>query len=171
VALYTFSLRWRELWLLGFGVGLTLNAFLNGVLVVLIADRVPIEGCGGPYDLPSRVAQHAAFFITSILTYSFQYRSPHFHGYYQAALAFWALIVPYALVYFNFNSGAQLLAAALVGSVFAFVWQVLVMYYLLAPHFDVVTSWWAFKTLEYRDTWCRVAAEDVALEAHYDALP
>ena len=163
VGLYAMSLRYHEIYLLFFSFGLSLDTIVNVALVHLLRGAVPILGCGGPYDMPSVIAQHTGFFITSILIYSYQYNAPHIHTLHHALLAGWATLVPFAMAFFNFNSPEQLIVAYLVGSLLAFVWQIAFTFPLIVPRFPEMLEWRIMKFCGYQDTMCQEACDIVAV--------
>lgn len=157
LALYFISLRFHEIYLLFFSIGLTLDTIFNAALVYLLQGAVPIEGCNGPYDMPSVIAQHTGFFVTSVIVYSYQYRTPHIHALHHALLAGWATIVPFTLAFFNFNSLAQIVVGYLLGSLTGFAYQVAIVFPIIVPQFPALLEWRIVKWSGYENNLCKDA--------------
>ena len=127
---------------------------VNTAIVYVLQGEVPIAGCNGMYDMPSGIAQHAGFFVMSVLLYSYEYRTPHIHAIHHALLAAWAVIVPFSLAFFNFNSPAQLMVAYLVGSLGAFAYHIAIVFPIIVPKFPIILQWRIIKWCGYEDNMC-----------------
>lgn len=165
LVMYVSGLWYRELYLLLFGVGLTLDNLLNKALQMAIDERVPQKSCGGPLGMPSELAQHIAFFYAMLVTFPILYSQRM--GLSKALiLALGAALVYAAQVELGYNTPEQVLVGSVVGTLFGFVYQ-LVIYTLLYPYFNTILSWSLVDWCGYADSWCRVPRrEPVALEPH-----
>jgi len=125
--MYVVGLRYKELYLLLFGLGLSLDGYTNVAWrYVLRDDARVVATCGDayvPFASPSYQAQHTAFFVTFALTYIGLYR-PRAKLWHFLLLAVFALAVFYADRELNYHTERALLAGAYIGALNAVVWQV-----------------------------------------------
>lgn len=127
LTMYAVGFYYKELYLLFFGFGLTLDGYTNVAWRFVLRDTVrAVDTCGDaylPFQSPSYQAQHTAFFATFVLTYIGLYR-PRAKLWHFFLLALFALAVFYAERRLNYHTERALLAGAYIGAFNAFVWQV-----------------------------------------------
>ena len=153
VSLVIFIVAWsrHEIYILFFSLGLALDGLLNYGLQQLIQDPVPVDGCGGPYGMPSFQVQHTAFFVTFALTYAQFYKS-HLRLLFCITLPAFLFWVCVAQILLNFNTPAQVIVGVLVGQ-----WSIpyqIVLYFAVEPFFPTILGWRWVRTLGYVDTLC-----------------
>lgn len=178
--MYVAGLRYKELYLLLFGLGLSLDGYANVAWRYVLRDTErPVATCAdayAPFASPSYQAQHTAFFVTFALTYIGLYR-PRAKLWHFVLLAAFAVVVFYADRRLNYHSERALLAGAYVGAFNAFVWQVrlrcekevrllilvqLFVRFALYPAFPFVVSTRLARYLAYTDSLCGAPERDPA---------
>ncbi len=168
LALYAVGLRYRELYLLLLGIGVTVNAAVNGLLKRAFVQPVPFATCGFDHvfctdpvtmtavacGMPAFECQDTSFFVVSLMLYAFQWHHPHIRFFHSLLLVAWMALVAYAHSFFGFNSAAQIVVGAAIGALFALLWQLLIWTWLY-PYFDKILRFAPVRWLGYRDTLCR----------------
>ena len=110
----------------------------------------PCVSCG----MPAFEAQDTAFFVVSIFLYMFTWRHPHVRLLQNFLLVGWLTVMAWSHSFFFFNSPAQIVVGAAIGSAFSLLWHVMIFVWLY-PAFDVVLDWKVVRWMGYRDTFCQ----------------
>lgn len=153
--LYISGLWHKELYLLLFGIGMSLDGALNYALNSWLSDDVlprvatcvPVHGAVLSYE-----TQQMAFFVTFVLGYI---------ELYEAAARVWhllLLVLLFAVVFvgdhlLNYHTAESIVAAATLGSLLAFVYQWL-LYVALVPLFPWALRQRWMRWFGYEDTLC-----------------
>jgi len=151
--MYFSGIWYRELYLLIFGIGLSLDSLLNTLLQNIIEQPVPNEGCGGEFGMPSELSQHILFFYTMLVTFPILYTQSA--GIVNIAIV--TLVTSFvcaAQVHLGYNDSAQVAAGAVIGSTFGFVYQMIV-FLTIYPRFNWILDTWLISAFGYIDSWCR----------------
>ena len=176
LALYGVGLRYRELYLLLLGFGVTANGLVNWLLKLAFAQPVPVGTCGTdvlqcvarPDDasvppgtlvacgMPSFEVQDTTFLVAALLLYAFHWRHPAMRSTHFALAVVWVAIVAYAHAFFAFNSAGQIVGAGVAGVGMAALWHAFVALFLY-PRFDATLRWSVVQWMGYRDSLCRCA--------------
>lgn len=149
------SFRYKELYLLLFGLGLSADTIINWLLRQIIRQEAPLAGCGVLYAMPSQQTQHAAFLVVFAATFAYVWRARFSVWHMALALGFLDAVVLSAL-YFNFASEQQVLVGAVIGGVLALVWQFFI-YLCLFPHWNGLLRAPPIYQMGYEDTLLRSA--------------
>lgn len=113
----------------------------------------PCDPCV-PCGMPAVEPMLGAFTVASVGIFAFQWRAPHIKLYGRALIiAFFALVV-YSHALFGYNTPAQIVAGAALGTAFALFYQ-LVVFAVAYPNFDRILAWPLVRRFGYRDTFCR----------------
>lgn len=153
--LYITGLWHKELYLLLFGIGMSLSTLLNWAFNSLTGDAVPprVATCIPVHGaVLSFESQQIAFFITFAMGYVVLY---------EAGARVWhmlLLVSIFALVFLgdhmlNYHTAEAIVAAATLGSVLAFCYQWL-LYILVVPSFPYVLQSRYVRYFGYDDTLC-----------------
>ena len=164
VGLFVAGIVRREIYLTIFGIVLVANDIVNFLLQHSIQQAVPVPGCGGPYGMPSYQVQHTSAFVVFLLTYPLiwpPHPVPRPRPNVLAALALlaWLAFVTCSHTYLNYNTPAQCLVAAAVGSIVGVAGQ-LANWRWAWPQYPRMLEWRVFQWREYTDTFCSYALSD-----------
>jgi hypothetical protein len=120
----------------------TLNSMLNSLLRShLVRLPRPLPGrCGEGYGMPARQPQQLFFFITIAVIFAYSWHDG-VRPVEMLFLTFTAVTSSFAYVYLRYYSVAQIVAGAVVGSVFASVCAV-VMRLAIMPHLGAIVLRW-----------------------------
>jgi len=151
--LYFAGLRYKELYLLLFGFGLTIDAWIGYGLNTLIVNEPRIAGCLPVFG--SAIAyqvQHAAFFTTFSLGYVSLYQPRTKLWHVAVVLLFYASVVLGAH-YLNYYQSAAIVAGAALGSLNA-LWYQSALFWIVVPTFYIVLRSRLVRYMAYQDTLC-----------------
>jgi len=106
-----------------------------------------------PCGVPNFQVQHATFFATLVLLYTFKWYKPKIRAWHRGALVLYTLVVSTNEIFFGFTTPAQALVSNLVGFAHAALYLSIVTRYAY-PYFDAFVSWRVFKWLglDYENT-------------------
>jgi len=165
--MYVSGLWYKEIYLLLFGIGLSLDSAINSALQELIAEPVPEKHCGGPYGMPSDFAQHTAFLYAMLATFPILY-SQRIGLLNSSILTLVVALVFAAQTHLHYNTREQVLVGSCVGALLGFAYQ-LGLYTFVYPYFNTILCCAPLSTFGYVDSWCRVRAAPVAFRETSDA--
>lgn len=145
--MYFIGLFRKEIYLLVFGVGLSLDSTV-GVLIGELVDVAPrVESCAPVHSAAvAYQVQHGAFFITFALGYMSLYR-PRVKFWHLSLIVLFFVAVVVGAHLLNYYSSEAILSGAALGSMNAFIYQSLV-HWLLVPYFPV------FLCSRFNRYWC-----------------
>ena len=151
--LYFAGLRYKELYLLLFGVGLTISSSTNQLLNGLLGAPLRVSSCvalHGPSI--SWQAQQAAFFVMFSLAYAslYQARLKLWHAF---ALELFLALAVIAQEFLNYHTPQATIAGAALGIFVAVLWQ-LFLYAVIVPSFSIVLRSTFVQYMAYQDTLC-----------------
>lgn len=154
-SLYIIGFWHKELYLLLFGIGMSISTLINWGINELAGDTteprvatcIPVHGAVISFE-----SQQTAFFVTFVMGYI---------ALYEARARIWhllLLVAIFALVFFgdhllNYHTAEATVAAALLGSLLAFCYQWL-LYVAIVPTFPHVLRSRYMRMLNYEDTLC-----------------
>lgn len=152
-ALYIAGFWHKELYLLVFGIGMSVSTLINlGVNALIdaeprVATCMPVHGAGVSFE-----TQQIAFFTTFALGYVALYEAP---------ARIWHLLLlisVFALVFYgdhvlNYHTAEAIVSAAVIGSLLAFCYQWL-LYMFVVPTFPYVLRSRYVAWFGYEDTLC-----------------
>jgi hypothetical protein len=151
--LYFAGLRYKELYLLLFGVGLTVDGFINVIFNSLAVNDPRIDTC-----LPSwgsaltYQVQHSAFFVTFSLGYAALYR-PRIKMWHMFVIQLFLTVNVLGAHFLNYHRSSSIIAGAALGTLTAFCYQSL-LFWLIVPKFSVILRTRFVRYMAYQDSLC-----------------
>lgn len=139
IVFYVASFGYRELYLLFFGLGLTIDGWINYGLRYAFKQPAPIEGCGDQYGMPSFEVQNTTFFITMGISFAIFYRT-HMRFFFLVLMTCAPPAVGIAVIQLNYNTPAQVFFGCLTGILTGSLYQFL-LYYVVRHWFPRIAQW------------------------------
>lgn len=165
VGMYAISLYHVELYLALISFALTLDWLLNWGLRSWIQQPPPTAGCGSTYEMPSFASEDIMCFTIMLVTFTLVWRL-YVSPWKLCILSIVLALIIYARLDIGFNTPAQLIAGAFIGSVEGVVYQLLIYHYIY-PHFNRILSWRILVLSGFDDTLCRTPAACAIKEKDY----
>ena len=151
--LYFAGLRYKELYFILFGIGLSLNSKLNELLNFVIGGVPRIETCTAMHGAAlAWQSQQVAFFVTFALGYTSLYQAKLKMTHTFALMLFLVLSV-ISQDFLNYHTPESTIAGVAAGVSLALVYQTLV-YLLVVPAFGWLLERRIVRFMGYRDTLC-----------------
>jgi len=157
IVMYVASFWYKQIYLLFFSIGLTLDGYLNEAIndAVNRPPRMqrcpPLWGTAVAYEI-----EHAAFFITFALGYMSLYR-PRTKLWHIALLFLWYALIVSGAHFMHFHHSDAIVNGAILGTFVALTYQVL-LHWIFVPRLcrmlqnRLVVYWGYIDTLCYGDT-------------------
>jgi len=152
--LYFAGVRYKEIYLLLFGFGLTGDSLVNFIVNRVAAADARVATCPPVHGaLVSFQSQQSAFFVSFALAYAALYRA-RLKLWHIAALLFFSTAVALADHLLNYHVAPAILNGCLIGATLAVGYQ-LFLYAIVVPTFPIVLSNSLIAYLAYDDTLTR----------------
>lgn len=150
--MYFAGVRYRELYLLLFGLGLSLDSLVNLGLNQLIDGGEPRVATCPPVHgtLTSFQTQQTAFFVVFSLGFASLYR-PRLKYWHVLALCAFYLLVALSDHFLNYHRANAIVSGAFFGTTLALIYQTL-LHWLVVPWLARISSWTFVVYMSYRDT-------------------
>ncbi len=153
--MYFIGLFRKELYLLVFGIGLSIDSVIGAVIGAAIGDEIAprVETCTPVHSAAvAYQVQHASFFLTFSLGYMALYR-PRVKFWHLCVIFLFYLGIVLGAHHLNYYSADAVLSGAALGSGVALVYQSLIHWFVV-PHFPTILSSRINRYLCYADNLC-----------------
>jgi hypothetical protein len=151
--LYFSGLRYKELYLLLFGFGLSANSVVNQLANYLVVVEPRVPTCTTMHGAAvSWQSQQVAFFVTFSLGYAALYQA-RVRLWHVVALELFLALTVVSQDLLNYHSSQSAIAGSVLGTVLALLYQSF-LYSIIVPTFYIVLRSSVVRYLNYQDTLC-----------------